>query len=66
MKKAFLKTICFVAVISFIAIGTSSNACDKTEIRCRLSPKTARPVPQAAKPTADYPDFILTNSILRF
>ena len=72
MKQVFLKAALFTIAFAISAIvgNIKSNACDRKLVSksCLRQKQTARKTkPATVKETAaNYPDFILTNSILRF
>ena len=72
MKQVFYKTAFLITVACFISAGVgvnTSNACDKklcTKVGLRIKKQSSKTQIEKSQKATEYPDLILTNSILRF
>jgi len=71
MKQVFFKSVFSAIAISGVAtlIGTTTNACDKNLVvkTCLVNKQVKKQDCSATtNEMTEYPDFILTNTLLRF
>jgi hypothetical protein len=72
MKQVLLKAVFLMTIVAFMSSGAGindTNACDKklcTKICLHLKKQCVKAHIEKTPATADYPDLILTNTILRF